>query len=114
MIGRQGWIGMVAVVVACLGTDAQAVSEEASFTGALLNVPLSVRQMGMGNVSVGGTDLMRAWSNPAMVAGQPGGGELALNGGALFTNTAMFGLASTRTGEITGPTRYFHRSDSSS
>jgi hypothetical protein len=37
--------------------------------GALpINKPLSVRQMGMGDVSVGGGDVLRSWSNPAMLS----------------------------------------------
>jgi len=51
---------------------------------AILNVPLSVRQAGMGGVSAGGTDLLRAWSNPALLAGQATRGEAALGGASMF------------------------------
>jgi len=53
--------------------------------GALvLNAPLSVREAGMGQVSVGGTDILRAWSNPALLAGQETRGAVGLSGGSLF------------------------------
>jgi len=49
-----------------------------------LNLPLSVRQMGMGNVSVGGRDVLRAWSNPSLLADQARRGEVAFNGASMF------------------------------
>jgi len=52
----------------------------ASTGAAFLNRPLSVRQMGMGNVATGENDILRAWSNPAVLAGQETAGEIALNG----------------------------------
>jgi len=57
------------------------VAADAASTGAaFLNRPLSVRQMGMGNVAPGENDVLRVWSNPAVLAGQATAGEVALNG----------------------------------
>jgi hypothetical protein len=54
-------------------------------TGAgFLNVPLSPQQLGMGEVSIGGTDILRAWSNPAMLSDQSTRGEISMNGGSFF------------------------------
>lgn len=47
-------------------------------------MPLSVRQMGMGDVSLGGIDVLRAWSNPALLGRQRSRGEAAINGSSLF------------------------------
>ena len=58
----------------------------------LLAVPMSVRQAGMGGVSVGGNDVMRAWSNPALLADQGTRYELALSGAQLFGERNMAGL----------------------
>jgi TolB-like protein len=57
-----------------------AVANAASTGVAFLNRPLSVRQMGMGNVAPGENDVLRVWSNPAVLAGQATAGEIALNG----------------------------------
>ena len=55
MTPHRAWL------VACLLPVAVA---RADAPGAVtLNVPLSVRQMGMGGVSLGGTDVLRAWSH---------------------------------------------------
>ena len=51
---------------------------------AFLNVPVSVRQIGMGGVSTGGFDLLRAWSNPAVLAEQRTRGQAALTGASVF------------------------------
>lgn len=87
---RRGWAAAGLAGLALWWSPAGAAED--GVTGALLNVPVSVRQMGMGNVSVGGGDLLRAWSNPALLMEQAGKGELSLNGGALFMETRMFGL----------------------
>ncbi|MEK7475413.1 MAG: CsgG/HfaB family protein [Candidatus Coatesbacteria bacterium] len=56
-----------------------------AMTGALLlNAPLSVREAGMGQVSVGSTDVLRTWSNPALLAGQSTRGAVQMTGGSLF------------------------------
>ncbi len=47
-----------------------------------LNFPLSVRQSGMGETAAGGTDLMRAWSNPALLADGEAELEAAASGGS--------------------------------
>lgn len=49
-----------------------------------LRFPLSVQQMAMGSVSLGGNDVLRAWTNPAILAHQETQGQAALTGGALF------------------------------
>jgi len=49
-----------------------------------LRLPLSVQQMAMGNVSLGGNDVLRAWTNPAILAHQETPGQAALTGGSLF------------------------------
>ena len=41
---------------------------------------LSVKQMGMGNLALAEYDVMRSWSNPALLAGQQGDYELAVGG----------------------------------
>jgi hypothetical protein len=61
-----------------------AVPARAEMGGLYLNMPLSVRQMGMGNASLGGGDCLGAWSNPALLAGRASRGEVALGGGSLF------------------------------
>ncbi len=50
----------------------------------MVSLPLSVRQLGMGDVSAGGSDILRAWSNPSLVLAQRTQGEVALNGSSLF------------------------------
>jgi len=52
--------------------------------GAFMNLPLSVRQMGLGNVSTAADDLLAAWSNPAILMAQKSEGSLALNGSSMF------------------------------
>ena len=52
--------------------------------GAVLSLPLSVRQIGMGEVGVGGRDVLRAWSNPATLGGQRRDYETAITGISLF------------------------------
>jgi len=49
-----------------------------------LNNPLSIRQVGMGNLSMAGTDMLRAWSNPAVLADQERLFELSMNGSSAF------------------------------
>ena len=51
---------------------------------AFLNVPISVRQLGLGQASVGGGDVLRAWSNPALLVERSRQGEVALNGASMF------------------------------
>jgi len=54
-------------------------------TGAqFLNSPLSVREAGMGQVSMGSSDILRAWSNPALLADQDTRGTVGMSGGSLF------------------------------
>src|SRR5687768_5678351 len=62
-------------------------ASEVAGSSALLNAPFSVRQLGMGGVSVAGSDVLQAWSNPAMLSDPPSRGSLSLNGGSLFDQT---------------------------
>jgi hypothetical protein len=64
-----------------------------SLSGAsLLAVPMSVRQAGMGEVSPGGNDILRAWSNPALLADQGTKYELAFSGAQIMGERNMAGL----------------------
>jgi len=49
-----------------------------------LVIPISVRQMGMGEVGMGGSDILRSWANPALLADQQTVGEAAVGGQSLF------------------------------
>ena len=74
---------LVAAGVLALG----AVSAARVLAGAgapFLNSGLSVRQAGMGDVSVGGDDVLRVWSNPALLASQRARAVIGLNGSSLF------------------------------
>ena len=51
---------------------------------AFLAIPMSVRQTGMGDTTMGGNDILRSWSNPAMLARLAGTGEAAVTGSSLF------------------------------
>jgi len=60
-----------------------------------LSIPMSVRQMGMGEMGMGGTDVLRSWANPALLVDQTTKGEAALGGHSLFageSTTANVGL----------------------
>jgi len=58
---------------------------QAAGTGAaMLALPVSVRQAGMGGVAVGGRDPGAAWTNPALLSSQAARSELAFGGGSLF------------------------------
>lgn len=57
---------------------------ESGVGAAVLAMPLSVRQMGMGNVTMGGRDMLRAWTNPAVLADQETTGEASVNGASMF------------------------------
>ncbi len=81
-------MGMLAFALVLL---APSVGRADAVGAASLNVPMSVRQAGMGEVSIAGNDLMRAWSNPALLAARPGP-EIALASGSLFLKTRAFGL----------------------
>ncbi len=47
-----------------------------------LNVPASVRQMGMGGVALGEPDVLRTWSNPAALGALDARAQIAFNGGS--------------------------------
>lgn len=57
-----------------------------------ITLPLSVRQMGMGNVSVGGNDTLRAWANPSLLADQVTTVEVAVNAASMFGEQTAGGL----------------------
>ena len=59
---------------------------------ALLSQAMSVRQAGMGEVSVGGDDVLRGWVNPAILAMQDSKWELAAGGTSLFGEQTGLGL----------------------
>jgi len=79
-----------AVLAACAA--AGAVSAETRPAADRVSVPLSVRQLGMGDVSVAGSDVLRAWCNPALLAEQEAQGMAAITGGALFGGQVAGGL----------------------
>lgn len=89
-------IRLLAAIFA-IGLARAGAAEDVSQGGALLNAPLSIRQLGMGNTSIGGDDVMRAWSNPALLAARENGGELALNGGSYFMGTSALGVGAGKT-----------------
>ena len=72
-------IGAVLAGLVAAGVEAGALGSVA-----FLNQPLSVRQMGMGNLSAVEGDPLRAWSNPAMLATQSMQGMVGMSGAALF------------------------------
>ncbi|MEK7475113.1 MAG: CsgG/HfaB family protein [Candidatus Coatesbacteria bacterium] len=63
---------------------APSVALSAATGAGFLNVPLSAQQVGMGEVSVGGGDVSRAWSNPSLLSAQSTRGEIGLSGGSYF------------------------------
>jgi len=67
-------------VVAAVLLAALVPTARAATGAAVLSLPLSVRQIGMGGVSAGGADILRGWSNPALLAGQATRGEATLGG----------------------------------
>ena len=80
----------LAAVTASAAAAADTLSQQ---PGAVqLNLPLSARQLGMGWVAPGGTDVLRAWSNPAALVDGRSRGEAALVGGAVLEDTQQFGL----------------------
>ena len=83
-VTAQGFAAFAGFALLAMAGTARA---EGAAGAAILNVPLSVRQAGMGGVSAGGADVMRAWSNPALLAGQATRGEVALGGGSMFGGT---------------------------
>ncbi len=83
------------VLIAASVAFGPSVPAFATSAARMVSLPLSVRQLGMGDVSAGGSDVLRAWSNPALVLGQRTQGELALNGSSLFgaeASTQGFGF----------------------
>jgi len=87
---------IVALVPAGLMAAQQTSWTEPNWTGgaALLNVTPSARQAGMGNVGLCGGDVMRAWSNPALLGDLAGTGEIAIGGGSMMAGEeSMFNFA---------------------
>jgi len=62
------------------------VSAESVKRAAFLNIPLSVRQMGMGGIDAGGADILRAWSNPAVLVEQETCWEAGIGGASRYGN----------------------------
>jgi hypothetical protein len=89
----MGTVRSVAVVALVL--DMALASRASAAAGApFLNLGLSVRQAGMGDVSVGGDDVLRVWSNPALLASQRARAVIGLNGSSLFDGVQQtFGAA---------------------
>ncbi|MEK7477649.1 MAG: hypothetical protein AAB152_18675 [Candidatus Coatesbacteria bacterium] len=80
---RATGLAAAVLVASALGGRAGAATTTPA-GAAFLAMPLSVQQMGMGDVTLGGHDIMRAWMNPAMLAEQANEGEVAINGGPQF------------------------------
>ncbi|MEK7475699.1 MAG: CsgG/HfaB family protein [Candidatus Coatesbacteria bacterium] len=57
-----------------------------------LSMPVSVRQYGMSGVSGLGGDVLRAWSNPALLGLMSSRGEGALVGGKILGDTNLFAV----------------------
>jgi len=73
------------LLAACAAWGVLAAGRAVATAGALwLNSPLSVREAGMGQASLGSGDLLRAWSNPALLAGLETRGAVELSGGSLY------------------------------
>ena len=80
-------------LVALWSLGAGALCSAATPTGAaFLAIPLSVRQLGMGNVGIGEDDILRAWTNPALLVGLGGRGVVAGNGSSLLGGGRSMGL----------------------
>lgn len=58
----------------------------------LISFPLSVRQAGMGGVSLGGNGVMRGWSNPALIAEQGSKYEMEITGSRVSGESNFAGL----------------------
>jgi len=80
---------VLALLLACAGPAAAA-------TGDYVNMPLSVRQAGMGSVVAGPGDVLGAWSNPAVLGFQEAPVALSAGGASLSAGdaTAMGAAAS--------------------
>ncbi len=74
----------IPLLLAALAVASPGWTDEAATGAPFLNLPVSVRQAGMGNLAVGGNDIMRSWSNPSLLAGQYMELEAALNGSAMY------------------------------
>jgi len=82
-----------AVAVSGIAGGARA---DARAAAAFVSLPLSVRQMGMGDAAPGGADVLRAWCNPALLADRDGLGEVAISGGAMPAGQMTGGLGVAR------------------
>jgi len=71
------------VPVVLLGTLGAPAGAGVPLAGAFVNVPLSVRQVGMGGIGVGPDDVLCGWSNPAVLGFSTGRGAIAVNGASL-------------------------------
>ena len=66
------------------GDAATEAFEQPKSVALFLNNSLSVRQMGMGDISIAGSDVLRAWSNPSVLADQAKEYEFGLNGSSMM------------------------------
>jgi len=79
-------------VLAAAGISRTAWAELTTPGAVQLNVPISARQAGMGDIALGGGDVMGGWSNPALLTTMASRGTVALGG------ISMLGGASTQFG----------------
>jgi len=83
--------GVLAAVTSLTGLHG---AGRASSSGLLLSEPLSVRQTGMGDVSLGTGDVLRGWENPASIFPAGRRWQVGTTGGSLYGGTQQeFGLA---------------------
>lgn len=69
------------LLLAAAGMAASSVGAKPSVGARFLSVPVSVRQMAMGDVTVGDADVLRAWCNPAYLGTIESRAQIGFNGG---------------------------------
>lgn len=74
----------LAAILGCLIIPADRAISDGATAAAILKLPISVRQAGMGDLSVGADDVLRTWSNPALLASMRARGAVAIGGASLF------------------------------
>lgn len=78
----------------CLALSITESRAENRLAAAILKLPISVRQVGMGDLSLGKDDVLRTWSNPAVLAAQETKGAVAIGGASQFGGeNRIMGLA---------------------
>jgi len=87
---RRAALLLMLVPAAALAFD---LTKQVDAPGAVqLDLPLSTRSLGMGGIAAGGSDILRAWTNPALLASQKSQGDIAVVGGPQFVNQTNFGF----------------------